>query len=65
MFCTHQSGSSSKIKNVQDVGIHALSYQYKFQNVLMSPFGDIDNQLFIWSITHSFFVQKKNFIAVT
>ena len=31
----------------------------------MSPFGDIDNQIFFGSITQSFFVEMKYFIEVT
>ena len=31
----------------------------------MSPFGDIGNQVFLASITQSFFVQMKYFIKVT
>ena len=30
----------------------------------MSPFGDIDNQIFFGSITRSFFVEMKYFIEV-
>ena len=30
----------------QSVNIHALICPYKFQIVLMSPFGDIDNYIF-------------------
>ena len=31
----------------------------------MSPFGDIDNQIYFGSITQSFFVEMKYFIEVT
>ena len=56
----HQSRSDSKIKKLPrclatSVGItnnytytynYALSYHYKFQNILMGPFEDIDYQSF-------------------
>ena len=58
LFISHRSGSGIKIKKMSkisshfsSVGIHALSYHHEFQNVLMSPFGDIDNQIFFGSIT--------------
>ena len=54
-MCTPSGGSGRKIKKMSkmsshfvSVVIHALiSYHHKFKNVLTSPFGDIDNQLFL------------------
>ena len=45
---SHQSGRGSKIKKKYPKCLVtfkvALSYHYKFKNVLMSPFGDINNK---------------------
>ena len=53
---THKSGSDCKIKKFQDkmskshLGMQytctALSYHYRFQNLLLIPFGDIDHYFF-------------------